>query len=351
MIEFDAIYYDGKTSARTLVHAQSLGKNLFVFGPDVTIKVPIGEVRADARIGSVRRTLNLPGGAQLQTDDHAALAALFPRVNRLETWVQKLEQRWHYVLAALVTIAVFSWWGVVHGLPLAAKIVTAWVPINVEAALGNQTLATVDKSICGPSQLSAERQQVLRSNFAVLTSGLNDGYNYRLEFRDCKGIGSNAFALPGGTIVITDALIKLAENDQQITAVLAHEVGHVRNRHGLRLVLQSAGAAALITALAGDAVSITALAVALPTLLLQTGYSREFETEADTYAFKRLKEIGLSPKYFAEMLTRLESEHAAKKQAADEAKSGKSSDSSPAFDYLSTHPNTTERIQRALANQ
>lgn len=351
MNKFDAVYYDGKTSARTPVQVQRLGNCLFVFGPNVTIKVPIGAVRADARIGSVRRTLSLPGGAQLKTDDHAALAELFPHANRLETMVQKLEQRWHYVLVALVTIAVFSWWSMDFGVPLAAKIVIAWVPINIEAALGNQTLATVDKSICGPSQLSAERRQQLQSNFAVLTAGLQDGYRYRLEFRDCKGVGSNAFALPGGAIVITDALIKLAENDQQITAVLAHEVGHVRNRHGLRLVLQGAGAAALITALAGDAVSITALAVALPTILLQTGYSREFETQADTYAFKRLKEIGLSPKYFAEMLTRLEAEHAAKKQAADEAKSGKSSDSSTTFDYLSTHPNTTERIQRALANQ
>src|SRR2546426_11641338 len=86
----------------------------------------------------------------------------------------------------------------------------------------------------------------------------------------------------------------------------AHEFVSVRHRHGLRQALQAAGLAALISALAGDAVSITSLAATLPMILLQSGYSREFEDEADSYAFQRLKEIGLSPKAFAEIMTRLD---------------------------------------------
>ena len=157
-------------------------------------------------------------------------------------------------------------------------------------------------------------------------------------------IGPNAFALPGGAIVLTDGLVDLARNDAQVSAVLAHEIGHVRHRHGLRQALQAAGLAALITALAGDAVSITSLAVTLPTLLLQNGYSREFEDEADSYAFQRLREIGLSPKDFAEIIARLE-EFRSKDAGATRSNTGERN-----MDYLSTHPATARRIERALSS-
>ena len=90
--------------------------------------------------------------------------------------------------------------------------------------------------------------------------------------------------------------------------MLAHEIGHVRGRHAMRLVLQSSGVAVLLTALAGDAVGVTFLAVALPTMLLQSGYSRQFEAEADDYAFAHMKRHGVSPQAFADVMRRLEKE-------------------------------------------
>ena len=124
--------------------------------------------------------------------------------------------------------------------------------------------------------------------------------------------------------------------------------GHVRHHHGLRLAIQAAGLAALIATLAGDAVSITGLAVALPTALLQSGYSREFEDEADAYAFRRLKEIKLSPKYFAQILARIEESRNKDPDAnRGSAQERRRSD----LGYLSTHPATAERIERALKNQ
>ena len=85
-----------------------------------------------------------------------------------------------------------------------------------------------------------------------------------------------------------------------------------------------------MSALAGDAVSITAFVVTLPTLLLQTGYSRGFEDEADTYAFERLKTLGIAPRAFADALTALERAHA--------TQSGALTDAGKALpDYLSTH--------------
>jgi Zn-dependent protease with chaperone function len=259
-----------------------------------------------------------------------------------------LEGRWAYALAAVAVAAGFTWWCVVYGLPLAAELASAHVPTSIEAKLGDQALKSIDQTLCGPTAIDAGRQRELSRNFAALTAGLGDGYTYRLEFRVCKGMGPNAFALPGGAIVLTDDLVKLAQNDAQISAVLAHEVGHVRHRHGLRLAIQAAGLAALIATLAGDAVSITGLAVALPTALLQSGYSREFEDEADAYAFRRLKEINLSPKYFAQILARIEE---SRNKDSDANRGSGPARRRSDLGYLSTHPATAERIERALKNQ
>jgi Zn-dependent protease with chaperone function len=332
---FDAVYYDGKTSARQQVHVWGEGEALVIAGGELRLKVRLADVSVDAPLAGVARALTLPGGAQLQTHDQAAVEALFPRAHLLETWVHGLERRWPEALAALALIAVFAWWVVVDGLPRAAKLAAELVPPRIEAQLGEQTLATIDRSFCAPTKLPAARQAALRERFGALTAGLDDGYAYRLELRSCK-IGANAFALPGGAVIMTDALVKLAQNDDQLSAVLAHEIGHVRHRHGLRLGLQAAGIAALSAALFGDAVSITGLAVTLPTAILQNGYSRELETEADDYAFERLKEVGISPKAFAEMMERFEK--------IENEKRPKGS----AMDYLSTHPATAARIQRAL---
>ena len=336
MIEFAAAYYDGRSSARREVRVRAYTGTMQIVAGGLRLDVPLAKVRVDPPVGGTRRALHLPDGAQLQTDDDAAVEALFPRAHALEGWVHRLERRWPYALAAVALVAAVAWWGVVDGLPRAAKFASGFVPQAVEAGLGEQALAFFEGKLCPPSALPVARREALQKRFARLTAGLGDGYAYRLLPRDCRGLGANAFALPGGTIVITDALVKLARNDDQISAVLAHEVGHVRNRHSLRMALQAAVLAALAATVFGDATSIAGLATTLPVALLQNGYSRELETEADDYAFHRLKEVGISPKAFAEMIVLLEKD--------DETRSGAESTG-----YFSTHPATAKRIERALA--
>ena len=334
MTEFDAIYYDGRSAARTAVRVRAIGDRLHVSGDRVEMQVPIGAVAADAPIASAPRTLRLPDGAQLRTTD-PVVHVLFARDGKLETLVHGLEQRWPYALAALVVIAVFAWWAVVRGLPLAAEAIARQIPVRADAAIGEHALAAIDGRMCHPSRLSAPMQERLQRDFGRLVAGLDDGHRYRLHLRNCPEVGPNAFALPGGPIVLTDHLANFGHDFSEMTAVLAHEVGHVRLRHGLRTLLQGAGLVALISTLAGDAAAITSIAVTVPTVILQSGYSREFEDEADTFALARLKEIGVSPRAFADVLQRI-----------DQARSGKGGRSR---DYFSTHPLTAARVQRALA--
>ena len=336
MTEFDAVYYDGRSSARTPVRVRGYTLDIRIEAQGFSLNVPLAKVRVDSPVGGTRRLLHLPDGAQLQTDDHAAVDALFPRAHAFEGWVHRLERRWPHALAAVVVVALFAWWVVVDGLPRAAKLAAAFVPPAVEAELGEETLKFFEEKLCRPSTLGAARQAQLQRRFAALIEGLDDDHSYRLLPRDCRGIGPNAVALPGGTVVITDALVKLAKNDDQVSAVLAHEIGHVRNRHSVRMALQAAGLAALAAAVFGDATSIVGLATTLPVALLQRGYSRDLETEADDYALVRMKEVGVPRKAFAEMMTLLQKEH-------EKRRGTKSSD------YLSTHPATAKRIERALA--
>ena len=336
MIEFDAAYYDGRSSARRDVRVRAYTTAIQIVAEGLRVEVPLAKLQLDPPVGGTRRILHLPDGAQLQTDDNAAIERLFPRSRTLEDWVHRLESRWPYALAAVALVAAFSWWASVDGLPRAAKLAAGFVPKPVDAELGAQMLEFFDGKLCKPSALPPERQAAVRERFARLTAGLDDGYAYRVLPRNCGKVGANAFALPGGTVVITDALVKLAENDDQIEAVLAHEIGHVHNRHGLRLGLQAAGLAALTAAVFGDATSILGIATVLPTTLLQSGYSRDLEAEADEYAFARLKQVGIPPKAFAEALALLEKDRA--KRAGGEQNG-----------YFSTHPATAQRIERALA--
>ena len=104
MTEFDAIYYDGKTSARNVVRVRVLGEKLYIAGTTVNLEVTLASTSVDSPLAGTRRAIHLPGGAQLQIDDHAAVEDLFPRANRLERWVHGLERRWPHALAGLVVV-------------------------------------------------------------------------------------------------------------------------------------------------------------------------------------------------------------------------------------------------------
>jgi hypothetical protein len=343
--EFQATYYDGKSSARTPVRVRRAQGSLCIVGSGGDAAAPLAEVpleavRPDAQVGSARRFLTLPGGAQLQTDDHAAVAAIFPNAAPLERGVRMLERRRGAAFAAILVIAVFAWWCITYGLPVAGRLVAMAVPETIETKLGDQTLFTLDKTFCDPTVLLPEQRAGAEKQFERLTSDLKDDFLYRLEFRSCPRIGANAFALPGGAVVLTDDLVQLTKHEGQLTAVLAHELGHVQHRHGLRLGLQGAGIAALVAALLGDAVSITGLAVMLPSALLQAGYSRSFEEEADDYALARLRELGVPVQHFADVIKLLAHE----REEAGTAGGG-------ALDYLSTHPSTRRRLERAFKGQ
>jgi predicted Zn-dependent protease len=169
-----------------------------------------------------------------------------------------------------------------------------------------------------------------------------DAAGYRLEFRSSEALGANAFALPGGTVLLTDGMVELARSDDELAAVMAHEIGHVRQRHVMRHVLQNSVTALIVATLTGDVTSITSLAATLPTAVVDATFSRQFEREADDAAVAWLKSANVDPRRYAELLARL--------QAQLDTRSGDAfKEKSPVHNYLSNHPETGERIRRIVA--
>jgi predicted Zn-dependent protease len=149
-------------------------------------------------------------------------------------------------------------------------------------------------------------------------------------------------ALPAGIVVITDGLVQLAKSDDELTAVLAHELGHVQGRHLLRHVLQNSVATLLMATVTGDILSVTSLSATLPTALIDAKFSRDFEREADDAAVADLSKEGIPVSSYTAILQRLQAQLDAKTK--DAAKGEK-----PYHNYLSTHPATRERINRIMS--
>jgi Zn-dependent protease with chaperone function len=332
-----AIYHDGRTSRpRPASLAFTADGRMTVEVEGEARDFARDEVDIDSRLGNAPRFVRLPDGGRCEVSDHdafdRALAGWAPE--RAAVWLHRVERSWRWVLAAAAALLAVGWAAFHFGLPWAARQVAFALPAKLTTILGDQTLALLDKAAFEPTQLPADRQAELREKFRVFLNQAGDPTSYRVDFRTGGKIGANAFALPSGTIVLTDELVALAVDDGEILGVLSHECGHVRQRHILRTVLQNSAVFVVLALATGDISSATAFGSVLPTYLLQSKFSRVFEAEADREAATMMRAAQISPSLLATMLERLEYSHA-----------GTTDGLMPS--YLLSHPPTPERV-RAL---
>ncbi len=329
MSVLQACYFDGKTSLKRPVSVMITGNKLKVVGRDVDEEFDARGVRRSLRIANTPRWLYLPGGGACVTSDNDAVDRM-TRDRHYERVLHMWESRPAYAVLAIALVVATLWVLVDRVLPAAIEQIADRIPVEAEAALGRETLRGMEQYFLQPSKLPAARQQALGAKFNAMARAADQSVPYRLEFRASPVVGPNAFALPAGIIVMTDELVKRARNDQEVLAVLAHELGHVHHRHTMRRLLEGSATALIIAAVTGDIASTTSLAAAAPTLLLQTKYSRDNEREADAYAVELMRKAGIEPRHFGAILARLE---------ADEPRRG------GIPNFLSSHPPTDERAK------
>lgn len=333
MIEFGATYFDGKDAGAHEVRVRVDGGLLRISEPGgpLAVDFPLAGCQITPPLGRTRRSLTLPGGARCETDDHEAVAALEKRrgKNIVLRFVHRLESSWRLVVACLAGVVLGGWLFVSHGIPLLAEKVACSVPVSLLELISSQTTKILDERFLQPSDLDQQRAAELRALFNDLVSGSRTGFAYRLEFRRSSILGPNAIALPSGLVLMTDELVGIARSDKELAAVLVHEIAHVDRRHGMRSLLQSTGVFMLVATMAGDIASLSSMAAALPAILIESGYSRNFEREADDIAGKYFTSRGWSTVPFQDILLRI-----AEKMP-----------DFPGGAFLASHPETGERVR------
>lgn len=330
MLEFVARYYDGVTSREHHVTVSVAEATLTVRGTDTQRTDPLDSIRVSARLANTPRSVLFADGAKCETEDQAAvadLATLLGGSSRSLDWVHRLESSWRLALASGFTLLLLGVAGFIWGVPLLAEYAAMKVPARMARAVGRDTLSQLDGVLFHPTKLSVERRAELDGKFAALTADHPD-LSLHLEFRAGD---ANAFALPDGTVVMTDDLVALAKDDQELLAVLGHEIGHVAERHALRLALENSLIGLFAFAYFGDVNQVAALMSALPAILSHSHYSRSHEAEADTFALGVMQQHGIDRRHFADSLERLQQAHGVTPDV---------------LKYVGTHPPTAERIAR-----
>jgi len=292
-------------------------------------------------VGQTPLRVELPDGRVFETQAFAAADQLRKRLHRRapRRWLHRLERaRGRHLIGAFFLIMGLAAASIYWGLPWLADKSARFVPMAWEERMGVGVLEMLDATLLDGSTLPENTQQEIQAVFNdLLTRQPAPDYQFQLYVRHSARLGANALALPGGLVVITDDLIKLARNNDEIAAVLAHELGHAHHRHGLRSLARASSLSFVLLFVLGDGASLLNDAATFGALFLQLSYSRTFEREADAHAVSLMHAVGRNPLALADMLERLHAAH-----PHDASKS--SVEEETVASWLSTHPATGERI-------
>lgn len=269
---------------------------------------PVTDLVIDPPLGRLDRKVTFPDGVLFQTADHAGLKDLLGRdrsdaLHGAEAFRPRLIG---VVLACVAGIALL--WR--FGLPAMVTVAVWLTPDTMLRQMDAGTLLTMDQLLLDGSTLPEDRRAQITDMHADLLEHIDpdDLPSTVLLFRDAgPQIGPNAFALPGGTVVVTDALAKMLEDDPDAMAgILAHELAHVTEDHGVRALYRSLGLYVVVALMAGDTGPILDEILLEGNVLLSLQGSRDAERDADAKAIPVLQAAGYDPEGFARFFDRLE---------------------------------------------
>lgn len=310
----------------------------------------LSHLTISARLGNVERKISLDDGAVFTTLDNNGVDMLFKGEQKVNAFVHYLETHSLAIIVAIfVTIAsgfsFFKW-----GVPWTSEKIAQALPYETNKLIAKGSMDFLDKYMFEESNISKIEQEKITQHFnhklAKLSIEDESKINYKLHFRSWK-MGEkeipNALALPSGDIVVTDKFIQLTENQDEIDAVLLHEMGHVVHRHGLETLIEGTFITVSVMLMTGDASGMGDMGIGLGSALVNSSYSRKHESEADKYAFKKMLTSGIDPKSFSTIMNRMET------YMTEEDNGTKKKKENDVLDYFSSHPNTKERVD--LANR
>ncbi|GAC1337827.1 MAG: M48 family metallopeptidase [Beijerinckiaceae bacterium] len=296
-----AIYFDGLSGMRRDVALEfDAGLAILEAGEAIATWSYAAIRSADAPPGRRRfRSLDAPDLARLEVTEGALadrLAAAAPNLHQGTAIVAtKRIVFWSIAAAASILFIVFV------GVPLVADRLAPLIPMAVERRIGDAVEAQV-QTIFG-RRLCTEPAG--RAALDKLLAALGGGAGLLLpRAAIIANPIPNAIALPGGKVFIFQGLLKVADSPDELAGVLAHELGHVVNRDGMRRLIQTGGTSFFIGLLFGD-VTGSGAALFAARQLLEASYSRDAERRADAFAITTMVGLGRSPAPLGELLVRI----------------------------------------------
>jgi Zn-dependent protease with chaperone function len=329
-------YREGSSASRpaSLVFADDA---LSVMAEDGTVlsAAAFSAVEITDRVGSIPRRLTYPDKSSFETADNDAIDALIAaRIGSRAGWVHRAERFHPRILLFVLLTFAFAFSIYRFAVPALVEVAVLVTPPVVPELMSQGTMQTLDTTAFSASTLSDADKAKLQDGFEKIAAKSERGAGgFDLQFREGGVIGPNAFALPDGTVVITDELVKLADGDtEMLLGVLAHEIGHVEMKHSLRQIYRAAGVAGLIMLIGGDIGDSTHDVLVQGGGLLALSYSRADESAADRHSVELMQKAGYDPAAIARFFALVED---------------KLNDHSPTS-MLETHPGTPERRQTVL---
>ncbi len=334
---------------------ESRGVNVSTINADhataVTCRGAWDSIGVSSRMGNTPRKLHLSDGSLFESNDNDLIDQILKasgHQSRHGTRASSLERSWSFVLVSLVCVALSAVLFFYYGIPAGSRYIAHKLPVSAQEKASQGTLAALDRVLFSESELTTSEQSLQQQSFQNLLDGLPENeHTFSLHLRKMRDL-PNAFALPSGDVVVTDALVTLAENQQEIESVMLHEIGHVIHRHGMQQVLQGSAITLLFTLALGDLSGVAQVMAGVPIFLAQSNYSRKAELQADEYAFENMQALGVDTIHFANIITRMGEFRPGQKLSGDITKDGKTTDEERELPpYLSSHPATSERANRA----
>ena len=201
------------------------------------------------------------------------------------------------------------------------------IPIEWEQKMGESVLQQLQKD--GGLEAETGSTPITPIITRLLPAVSQSGYHFKFYISSDTNI--NAFALPGGYVVVNKGLLKAADNSEEVAGVIAHELAHVTQKHAVRKIIEVAGLYIAFELLIGDTSGLAAVFSDGSRTLLEQKYSRNYEREADDHGLEYLVDSKIDPQGLVSFFEKLKKAEPAMPKA---------------LSLLNTHPATEERIDR-----
>lgn len=284
---FNLWHYDGKSAVKRKVEVQNIGQQFFLLeserrhGPfafaDLEYVTRTGDADVYGLTGIDGWRLLVSGPVP------AELAPLLPAARTYGGWIDRLGFGKAAVAFTLVSAAA------VAVVLLSPQWLAPLIPSSLDQKLGDALVGDFGGRFCSTPAGDAALKK-------LVTSLDNQPQDLRVEVAKIDML--NAVALPGGNVILFDGLLKQARSPDEVAGVLAHEIGHVREKHVMQALLRQMGLSVVLGGIDGNS-------GALVNNMLAMSYSRESEAEADAHSMKALGQANISPVGTASFFERL----------------------------------------------